>query len=358
MILAAVLAAAGIVAAGAAAALVIRKIRGIRGRLTAIALTGMILPMAAVILTGIVMLKPHDAELVAIVAVSSAAAAVGVAIAAGSPLASRLKGMRDTSARLAGGDLGARIELRPDDVAEVRELAASYNEMAGSLQRLLESRRNLVAWATHDLRAPLAAMQAMIEALEDGVGPASDYLPEMRRQVLMLARLVDDLFELSRIELRALTLELTEVSLPEIAEGCLRSLAPAAEARGIRLNLERNGSRLARCAPDKVERVLMNLLTNALRHTPHDGAVSVRISADGPEMVVAIEDSGDGIPEGASERVFESFWRADPSRSSATGGAGLGLAIARGLVEAQGGRIWAERRIEGGSRFVFTLPSA
>ena len=358
MILAALLAAAGIVASGALMAVLIRRFGGIRGRLTAIALTGMILPLAAVILTGIVMLKPHDAELVAIVAVSSAAAAVGVAIASARPLAARLRGMRDASTRLASGDLSVRIDPRRDDVAELRELAASYNEMAGSLERLVESRRNLVAWATHDLRAPLASLQAMIEALEDGVGSTADYLPEMRRQVLSLARLVDDLFELSRIELHALTLEMRDASLPEIAEGCLRSLAPTAEARGIRLELERDGDRLARCAPDKVERVLINLLTNALRHTPHDGAVSVRISAEGREMVVAVEDSGDGIPDGAAERVFESFWRADASRSPGTGGAGLGLAIARGLVEAQGGRIWAERRGEGGSRFVFTLPAA
>ncbi len=358
MILAALLAAAGIVVAGAVVAVLIRKIKGIRGRLTAIALTGMVLPLAAVILTGIVMLKPHDAELVALVAIASAAAAVGVAIAAGAPVATRLKGMRNASARLASGDLTARIEPRGDDVSELRELAASYNEMAASLERLVESRRNLVAWATHDLRAPLASLQAMIEALEDGVVAPSDYLPEMRRQVLALARLVDDLFELSRIELRALSLEFTAASLPEIAEGCLRSLTPAAEARGIRLNLERNGDQPARCAPDKVERVLMNLLTNALRHTPHDGAVSVRISAEGREMIVAVEDSGDGIPDGAIERVFESFWRADPSRSSATGGAGLGLAIARGLIEAQGGRIWAERLGGSGSRFVFTLPAA
>jgi two-component system sensor histidine kinase BaeS len=318
----------------------------------------MILPLAAVILAGIVMLKPHDAELVALVSVASAAAAVGVAIAAAAPLAARLKSMRSASTRLASGDLSARIEPRRDDVSELRELATSYNEMAGSLERLVESRRNLVAWATHDLRAPLASLQAMIEALEDGVGSQTDYLPEMRRQVLALAALVDDLFELSRIELKALSLELTVVSVPEIAEGCLRSLAPTAEARGIRLNLERDGDRRARCAPDKVERVLMNLLTNALRHTPHDGAVSVRISSAGRETVVAVEDSGDGLPEGAAERVFESFWRADPSRSSTTGSAGLGLAIARGLVEAQGGRIWAERRGEGGARFVFTLPAA
>jgi signal transduction histidine kinase len=359
VILAAVLAAAGIIAAGAVVAWMTRSIRGIRARLTVLALTGVVLPLAAVMLTGIAMLKTHDAELIVAVAGASCLAAVGVAIAAAAPLAHRLKAMSEVSERLAAGDLSARIESRKEDVSELRELATSFNEMGASLERLLTSRRNLVAWATHDLRAPLAALQAMVEAIQDGVGAPGDYLPEIRMQVRALARLVDDLFELSRIELGSLTLDLVGVSIPQIADGCIRSLAPAAEARGIRLRLvQADGMRLARCAPDKIERVLMNLLTNALRHTPHDGSVAVRISAAGTEVVVAVEDTGEGIPDGAGERVFESFWRGDASRSPATGGAGLGLAIARGLVEAQGGRIWAERRSEGGSRFVFTLPVA
>lgn len=359
MILAALLAAAGIVAAGVVAGMLIRRLGGMRGRLTTLALTGVILPLAAVMLTGIVMLKRHDAELVVAVSAASAVAAVGVAIAMASPLVARLKRMRDASALLASGVLSARIEASPADAGELRALATSFNEMAASLERLLESRRNLIAWATHDLRAPLAALQAMIEALEDGVGSPADYYPEMQRQVRALAGLVDDLFELSRIELRALALDMVEASIPQIADGCLRSLAFEAESRRIRLELSNaDGGGLARCAPDKVERVLMNLLTNALRHTPHDGSVAVRISTQGREMIVAVEDTGDGFPEGADERVFEGFWRGDPSRSPVTGGAGLGLAIARGLVEAQGGRIWAERRREGGSRFVFTLPAA
>ncbi|MGH2727796.1 MAG: sensor histidine kinase, partial [Actinomycetota bacterium] len=129
------------------------------------------------------------------------------------------------------------------------------------------------------------------------------------------------------------------------------------EARGVRLEFTSadRGVR-ARCAPDKVERILLNLITNALRHTPYDGSIAVRVSEASGGVSVAVEDTGDGLADEDLDRVFESFWRADPSRSSATGGAGLGLAIARGLVEAHGGRIWAEHRPGGGARFVFTLP--
>jgi signal transduction histidine kinase len=325
-----------------------------------LAVAAVSLPLAAVILTGLVMLKGHDALVLGVVAAASAVAAGVIAVACAAGIARRVGRLRDAAGRLAAGDLAARVE-RIDGPAELRQLASAFNEMASALDRLLETRRNLIAWASHDLRAPLASLQAMIEALEDGVGRPEDYLPEMRRQVRTLAGLVDDIFELSRIELDALALELIDVSVAHLAAGCVHSLKPQAEKQGIRLGLEVDGSPTkarARCAPDKVQRVLMNLLTNALRHTPHDGSVAVRVRADGPAVTVAVEDTGDGIPEGARERVFESFWRADRSRSGATGGAGLGLAIARGLVEAQGGRIWAENRPEGGARFVFTLPAA
>jgi signal transduction histidine kinase len=231
--------------------------------------------------------------------------------------------------------------------------------MAQKLSRLFETRRNLVAWASHDLRAPLSSLQGMIEALEDGLAEPGQYLPEMRRQVRTLSRLVDDLFELSRIETGTLTLALMDVSVTELAAQCVRSLLPTAERRGVHLSIQ-GGSQMARarCDPDKTERVLLNLLTNALRHTPDDGSIAVRVANAGAAVEVVVEDTGQGVPDGAVDRVFESFWRADPSRTPETGGAGLGLAIARGLVEAQGGRIWAENRPEGGARFRFTVPAA
>jgi signal transduction histidine kinase len=137
----------------------------------------------------------------------------------------------------------------------------------------------------------------------------------------------------------------------------VRGLQAEAKARDVHLEL-RVGDALpeVRCAPDQVQRVLLNLLTNALRHTPSDGSVVVAARTAGAELELSVEDTGVGLEPGAAERMFDRFWRADPARTR--GGAGLGLAIARGLVEAQGGRIWAEDRLGGGARVAFTLPLA
>jgi signal transduction histidine kinase len=149
------------------------------------------------------------------------------------------------------------------------------------------------------------------------------------------------------------------VQLAPIIESCLDGFA--AEARSRSVTLERRGEigdTKARCAPDQVERVLLNLLTNALRHTPSDGTVAIVLSARPGEVEIAVEDDGEGIDAVAAERMFERFWRGDSARNGNGTGAGLGLAIARGLVEGQGGRIWAEPRETGGARVSFTLPAA
>jgi histidine kinase len=202
-------------------------------------------------------------------------------------------------------------------------------------------------------------MQAMLEALEDGVGDPERYLPALRQQTLALGQLVDDLFELARIDAGALTLELRDAPVAVLVRSCLRGLEAEAEARGVTMVAQTDASDASvRCAPEKVERVLLNLLTNALRHTPSDGTVAVVVESRGREVLLSVEDTGEGLPVDGSERLFERFWRGDPARSKGNGGSGLGLAIARGLVEAQGGRIWAENRSEGGARISFTLPRA
>ena len=229
--------------------------------------------------------------------------------------------------------------------------------MASSIERLFDARRELVAWASHDLRTPLASIQAMLEALEDGLAEPDQYLPAIRNQVKTLTGLVDDLFELARIDAGVLTLELAAAQLPGMVESCLRGLEAEAQARHITLKAQIGEDIPAvLCAPDKVERVLYNLLTNALRHTPSDGAVGIVVEPRAAEVCVSVVDTGDGIPADSLRRVFDRFWRGDPARSSG-GGAGLSLAIASGLVEAQGGRIWAENRPEGGARVSFTLPA-
>jgi len=257
------------------------------------------------------------------------------------------------AAELAGGDLAARAP--ENGPAEIASLARDFNEMGDALARIFDARRELVAWASHDLRTPLANMQAMLEALEDGLAEPADYLPAFREQVRVLSRLVDDLFELGQIEAGALAFELRELPIAPVVQRCLAGLGAEAASRGIRLETQGPADATARFAPDKLERVLLNLLTNALRHTPTDGCVAVVVRPEDDEVHVRVDDTGEGIDDEAVERMFERFWRGDLARS--TPGAGLGLAIARGLVEAHGGRIWAERRTGGGTSVSFTLPA-
>ena len=269
-------------------------------------------------------------------------------------IADSIDRVREASVEFARGNLDARApEGGP---AEVAELAASFNEMGANLGRLFDTRRELVAWASHDLRTPLANMQAMLEALEDGLGDPAEYVPVLREQVRILSLLVDDLFELARIDAGALTLELHDLPVAPVISSSMRSVEAEARSRHVTLAADVEDDVTARFAPEKVERVLMNLLTNALRHTPADGAVAVRVEPRAGEVEVAVEDTGKGLDAEARDRMFERFWRADESRSSR--GTGLGLAIASGLVEAHGGRIWAENREGGGARVCFTLPAS
>jgi signal transduction histidine kinase len=247
--------------------------------------------------------------------------------------------IREAAARLAAGDLGARANEPAS--RELRALADDFNVMAERLERLFDARVQLVAWASHDLRTPLANMQAMLEALEDGLAGPDEYLPALHEQVRAFARLVDDLFELARIDAGALTLELREAQLSGLVRGCLTGLAAEARARGVRLDATVDDRLTVRCAPEKVERVLLNLLTNALRHTPSDGAVAVRAEPGNEEVEITVEDTGVGLATEADGR-----------------GPGFGLAIAKGFVEAHGGRIWTENRPGGGARVSFTLPAA
>jgi signal transduction histidine kinase len=327
----------------------------LRLQLAALALLAVCLPLAVVLASGVVMFGMHDTKILAI-AVASAAVAVAGALLLARFLLRPLEQLRAASVSLARGDLSARAaESGP---RELREVSTSFNAMATNLEQLFDARRQLVAWASHDLRTPLASLRAMIEALEDGLAAPDEYLPAIREQLDTLSLLVDDLFELARIDAGSLSLELRDTDLSDLVSACLRAIDAEAKARNIRVQSRLGVGPAVRVAPDKVERVLLNLLTNALRHTPSDGAVSVVVEPNAHDVVVAVEDTGGGLSADAAQRMFERFWREDASRARATGGAGLGLAIARGLVEAHGGTIWAENRDAGGARVAFTLPLA
>ena len=354
MIANAVIVALATLAIGLLLATLLRLLPTVRLQLAGLAVLAVLLPLGAVLASGWVMFHMGDDVKILAVTAASALTALVAALLVARSIADSIDRVREASVELAQGNLDARApEGGP---VEVAELAASFNEMGANLSRLFDTRRELVAWASHDLRTPLANMQAMLEALEDGLGEPEEYVPVLREQVRVLSLLVDDLFELARIDAGALTLELHRLPVAPVISSSLRGVEAEARSRHVTLAAEVEDDVTARFAPEKVERVLMNLLTNALRHTPTDGVVAVRVEPHAGEVRVAVEDTGEGLDAEAQERMFERFWRGDQSRSSR--GAGLGLAIARGLVEAHGGRIWAEDREGGGARVCFTLPAS
>jgi signal transduction histidine kinase len=346
--------AAASLAIGLAVAYALRKAPTVWLQVAGLALLSVCVPLGAVLASGWVMFAMGTDVKILAVAAGSASAAVGAGLLLARSIARSLRRLGDAAAELAAGDLSARAPT--GGANEIARLADSFNSMATNIEELFDARRELVVWASHDLRTPLASMQAMIEAIEDGLATPEDYLPTLRDQVRTLTTLVDDLFELARIDAGALTLELHQTPLAGVVESALRLLQPEATARRVELCSELDGDPSATVAPDKIERVLFNLLTNALRHTPSDGSVAVRVEQHNDDVVVCVEDTGVGLDSEALGRMFERFWRADRARTSV--GTGLGLAIARGLVEAHGGRIWAENRPGGGARVSFTLPAS
>ena len=338
---------------GLAVALLLRKAATVRLQLAGLAALSVVVPLVAVLFSGWVMFHMGDDVKILAVAAGSATAAVGAGLFLARSIADSIERVRASAVALASGDLGARApESGP---AEVAQLGGSFNAMAESLETLFDARRELIAWASHDLRTPLASMQAMLEAIEDGIVEPDRLLPALREQVRTLSALTNDLFELARIDAELLQLELRACAVDPIVRSCLRALEPEARARKITLEAQLADAATARCAPEKVERVLYNLLTNALRHTPSDGSVGVRVEPVAGEVLVTVEDTGEGLTPEIAAKMFDRFWRGDRARSS--GGAGLGLAIARGLIEAHGGRIWAEARPGRGAKVCFTLPA-
>jgi signal transduction histidine kinase len=341
-------------AVGIVAAFALTLLPTMRLQVVGLALLAVVLPLAAVLLSGWVMFHMGADVKILAVACGSATAAVGAAVLLAHAISRPIDRLRTTSYELAEGDLRARApESGPRELAE---LGAAFNEMAVKLERLFDARRKLVAWASHDLRTPVASIQAMLEALEDGLVEPETYLPALHEQVRRLSALLDDLFELARIDATLLTVELRESSIEPMVESCVRALEPEARAKQVQLTARVDRPVAAWCAPDKVERVLFNLLTNSLRHTPTDGSVAVVVEPDTTEVRITVEDTGEGIAPDLLGQVFDRFWRGDRARTGPS--AGLGLAIAQGLVEAQGGRIWAEPRPGGGARVSFTLPAA
>jgi signal transduction histidine kinase len=257
---------------------------------------------------------------------------------------------------LSRGDFSQRVYVRSND--EFGELAIAFNAMAADLERTEQLRRNLVADVAHELRTPLSNIQGHLEAIRDGLLPAEPAtLESIFEEVLLLARLVEDLQELTLAEAGQLTLIRQPADVVDIARRAAWAAQPPAEARGLTIETDvPDQPATAEVDPERIGQVLRNLLSNAITHTPEGGRITVELKDEGRELRVTVADTGTGIPADDLPYVFERFYRVDRSRVRATGGAGLGLTIAKRLVEAHGGTIGVESELGKGSRFTFTLP--
>ncbi len=260
------------------------------------------------------------------------------------------------SRRVAAGDFSQRVELHTRD--ELASLAEAFNSMAASLARNEEQRKQLLSDIAHELKTPISILQGNLEAMADGVVEATpERLASLREETLLLGRLVTDLRDLSLAEAGHLPLHLEPMDLGELAGRVLAGIQAEAENRGVRLEMEMpEGLPPVVADPDRVGQVLRNLLGNALRYTSAGGVVRVSAAPDHGFVQVTVSDTGAGIPAEDLPRVFDRFYRVDKSRARSSGGSGLGLSVAKQLVEAQGGRIWAESEPGKGSAFHFTLP--
>ncbi len=267
-----------------------------------------------------------------------------------------LNRLRRAAHAVASGDLAQRVEIRSGD--EIAELGAAFNSMAENLERDEQLRREMTADIAHELRTPLSVIQGNLEAVLDGVYPAdAEHIQPALDQAQLLARLVEDLRTLALAEAGQLSLDRQPMDATELVRRVVASFEPKAAGKRVALSVDAPDSLLGvRADGQRVAQVLTNLLGNALRYTPQDGHVDVRLGAQDKSILVTVSDTGPGISRRDLPHIFDRFYRADKSRSRDAGGSGLGLAIARGIVEAHGGRIWAESKTGQGTTIAFTLP--
>jgi len=302
-------------------------------------------------------------EALAVAAAASSLAALVVSIMISQRVVAPVQAITRASLRLADGHFEERVQVRPDSqdhADELARLAHAFNQMAERLENTEQIRRQLLGDVSHELRTPLTAIKGYMEALVDGVLPAEPATFELvEREADRLQRLVNDLQELSRVEAGAFELDRRSISLAELAQTALQRLERLYQQKKIGLS--------AHVQPDlpavqgdleRLLQVLMNLLNNAWQYTPEGGQVNLGVILEGAEVVVTVTDNGIGIPAEHIPNLFTRFYRVDKSRSRQEGGgSGIGLTIARYLVEAHGGRIWAESAGAGqGSTFRFAIP--
>lgn len=322
--------------------------------------------VAVGIAVGRMFVSHHDALMVSVIVIAGGAVAVRAAQLFARGVLADVETVRDGLLAVGEGERDHRIETASCD--ELAELARAANAM---VQRLADeerrrdaadrARRDLVVAVSHDLRTPLASVQLLTEAIEDGVVDGETrtrYLAEMRIHVQALSSLIDDLFELSRLEAGDIEWSMSQVQLGELVGETVAAMGAQARAQRVAVVADVPADlAFARANPEQVQRVLFNLIQNAIRHTPADGSVTVRAATVPDGVEIEVSDTGSGVADEDAIHAFEPFFRGGSEASRTADGAGLGLAISRAIVEAHGGRIWLEASGQG-TQVRFTLPAA
>jgi signal transduction histidine kinase len=310
--------------------------------------------------------SPHDLMLATVLLLFAGGIATSLGYFLSTALTDSIIVLNKAAQRIAEGQLDVRVSVKGQD--EMAQLANTFNAMAAQLeeaarkqQELEALRRDLIAWVGHDLRTPLTSIRAIVEALADGVvedqETVSRYLRTAQRDIGSLALLIDDLFHMAQLDAGGLPMDQHANAISDLISDTIERFSELANRKGITLAGRADpGVDPVLIDAQQIERVLTNLVGNALRHTPPGGEVQVRASLTADAVLVEVQDTGEGIPAENLPHVFEQFYRGEESRNRATGGAGLGLAIARGIIEAHGGKIGVESEVGEGTRFFFTLP--
>ena len=346
----------------------VRRWAGTLPRQLALAVAIAVTPvLVALLVIGLLMvLSGHDVALVAAIVVAAGVlGAIAAKLIAGAIL-DDVESIRDGLGAVGRGQRDVVIETTARD--ELAELADAANAMIVRLrteeaarEQSDAARRDLVAAVSHDLRTPITSLRLLAEAVDDEVVDGElrrAYLERMRTHIDILSTLIDDLFELSRLEAGDIRWSLERVPLDALVGETVEAMRLEAEAKGVSVAYEvseRLGA--ARANPEKLQRVLFNLIQNAIRHTPADGSVVVRAEPVADQIEIEVADDGDGIAPEERERVFTAFYRGGADAARTGGGAGLGLAVSRAIVEAHGGRIWLPDSSVG-TRVRFSLPAA
>jgi signal transduction histidine kinase len=347
----------------AGAELIVRN-RGRLGPLTRqlVAMLGIAIGQLLAIVVAFALLmfvSAEDAVLILLAVAFSAAIGIRASQLMLADVLADVGAVRDALIAVGAGDRDLRVSNGTRD--EIGELAEAADAMIRRLDTAERARRDLVAAVSHDLRTPVTSLRVLTEGIEDGVVDERSrrrYLISMRTHVSALGALIDDLFELSRLEAGDIEWSVSQVELSELVAETVTAMRVQADAAGVSVFADLPHDLVpARGNPEKLQRVLFNLIQNAIRHTPADGSIAVRAEALDGRLEVEVADTGDGIPAGERAHVFEPSYRAGTDASRTTEGAGLGLAISRAIVESHGGHIWlAESRR--GTRVRFSLPRA